>query len=66
MGRMKDVYMQVMEEYGNVLPEGFSLGEYMFKKELENAELQEIEERLEREKSSKADAEDVSGDKVSE
>ena len=63
MGRMKDVYMQVMEEYGNVLPNGFSLAEYMMKKQLEDAEQQEMFERLEREKAGKDNAEDVSGDK---
>ena len=63
MGRMKDVYMQVMEEYGNVLPNGFSLAEYMMKKQLEDAEQQEMFERLEREKAGKDSTEDVSGDK---
>lgn len=63
MGRMKDVYMQVMEEYGNVLPNGFSLAEYMMKKRLEDAEQQEMFEKLEREKASQDSSEDVSGDK---
>lgn len=63
MGRMKDVYMQVMEEYGNVLPNGFSLAEYMMKKRLEDAEQQEMFERLEREKADKDSTEDVSRDK---
>lgn len=63
MGRMKDVYMQVMEEYGNVLPNGFSLAEYMMKKRLEDAEQQEIFEKLEREKASQDSSEDVPGDK---
>jgi hypothetical protein len=63
MGRMKDVYMEVMEEYGNVLPNGFSLAEYMMKKQLEDAEQQEMFEKLEREKASEDSPEDVSGDK---
>ena len=63
MGRMKDVYMQVIEEYGNVLPNGFSLAEYMMKKQLEDAEQQEMFEKLEREKASEDSPEDVSGDK---
>jgi hypothetical protein len=63
MGRMKDVYMQVIEEYGNVLPNGFSLAEYMMKKQLEDAEQQEMFEKLEREKTGKDSTEDVSGDK---
>ena len=63
MGRMKDVYIQVMEEYGNVLPNGFSLAEYMMKKRLEDAEQQEMFEKLEREKASQDSSEDVSGDK---
>lgn len=63
MGRMKDVYMEVMEKYGSVLPEDFSLGEYMLKKQIEDAEQQEMFEKLEREKASEDSPEDVSGDK---
>lgn len=46
MGRMKEVYMELMEKYGERLPEEFSLVEYQLKKELEYEELREIEERL--------------------
>jgi beta-phosphoglucomutase-like phosphatase (HAD superfamily) len=46
MGRMKELYMELMEEYGYELPEDFSLAEHQLKKELEYEELREIEERL--------------------
>ena len=65
MGRMKELYMELMEEYGRV-PEDFSLAEHNLKKELEYEELREIEERLkESQDTSRNDAEDVSGDKSS-
>jgi len=65
MGRMKDVYMQIREEYGDQLPEDFSLAEYMLKKQIEDAEQQEIFEKLEREKTSTNDAKDASGSESS-
>jgi len=46
MGRMKELYMEIREEYGDELPEDFSLAEHQLKKELEYEELREIEERL--------------------
>lgn len=62
MGRMKDLYMELREKYGEV-PEDFSLAEYNLKKELEYEELREIEERLkESQSTSRNDAKDVSGD----
>jgi hypothetical protein len=67
MGRMKDVYMQIREEYGDQLPEDFSLAEYMLKKELEYEEIREIEQRLiESQKTSPDDAKDTSGSESSE
>lgn len=65
MGRMKELYMDLMEQYGRV-PEDFSLAEHNLKKELEYEELREIEERLKQSQStSRDDAEDVLGDKSS-
>jgi hypothetical protein len=43
---MKELYMEIREEYGDELPEDFSLAEHQLKKELEYEELREIEERL--------------------
>jgi predicted nuclease with TOPRIM domain len=63
---MKDVYMQIREKYGDQLPEDFSLAEYMLKKQIEDAEQQEIFEKLEREKASANDAKDTSGSESSE
>ena len=37
MGKMKNVYMEVVQENG-LLPDGFSLNEYLHKKNLENEE----------------------------
>lgn len=37
MGKMKNVYMEVVQENG-LLPDGFSLDEYLHKKNLENEE----------------------------
>ena len=65
MGRMKELYMDLMEQYGRV-PEDFSLAEHNLKKELEYEELREIEERLKQSQSTgRNDAEDVPGDKSS-
>jgi hypothetical protein len=62
MGRMKELYMELMEEYGRI-PEDFSLAEHNLKKELEYEELREIEERLkESQSTSTDDAKDVFGD----
>jgi hypothetical protein len=46
MGRMKELYMELMQKYGEKLPEDFSLVEYQLKKELEYEEIREIEERF--------------------
>lgn len=46
MGRMKELYMEIREEYGDELPEDFSLAEHQLKKELEYEELREIEKKL--------------------
>ena len=40
MGRMKDIFIEVMQEYGTV-PDDFNLTEYKLKKEIDNAEWQE-------------------------
>ena len=37
MGRMKDIYMEVVQEDG-LLPENFNLAEYMYKKDLADEE----------------------------
>ena len=37
MGRMKDIYMEVVQENG-LLPENFNLAEYLHKKNLEDEE----------------------------
>lgn len=66
MGRMKEVYMQIREEYGDQIPEDFSLAEYNLKKELEYEELREIEERLKKSQSTSTDdAKGMSGDQSS-
>jgi predicted nuclease with TOPRIM domain len=63
MGRMKELYMEIREEYGNELPEDFSLGQYQLKKELEYEEIREIEKRLKQSQSTSTDdAKDLSGD----
>jgi hypothetical protein len=46
MGRMKELYMEIREEYGDELPEDFSLAQHQLKKELEYEELREIKEKL--------------------
>lgn len=62
MGRMKEVYMQIREEYGDEIPEDFSLAEYNLKKEYEYEELREIEKRLKESQSTiRNDAKNVSG-----
>jgi predicted nuclease with TOPRIM domain len=63
MGRMKELYMEIREEYGDELPEDFSLGQYQLKKELEYEEIREIEERLKQSQSTSTDdAKGLSGD----
>lgn len=49
MGKMKEIYIDLVNKYGKV-PDGFSLAEYQLQKEMEIAEQQEIEERLKKEK----------------
>jgi hypothetical protein len=61
MGRMKDIFMEVMETYGKI-PDDFNLTEYKLKKELEDAEWEEYEEnlRLEKEKQIRESSEGTS------
>lgn len=67
MGKMKELYMELREEYGDELPEDFSLAEHQLKKELEYEELREIEERLKQSQTpSKRDAENSSGSSETE
>jgi hypothetical protein len=56
MGRMKEIFMEVVQEEGT-LPEDFNLGDYMYKKRLENEEWQqktELEE-IQRRKNNRND-----------
>ena len=46
MGRMKDIFMEVMQTYGTI-PDGFNLDEYRLKKEMSDAEWQEHERKVE-------------------
>jgi predicted nuclease with TOPRIM domain len=63
MGRMKELYMELIQKYGEKLPEDFSLVEYQLKKELEYEEIREIEERLKQSQSTSTDdAKGLSGD----
>jgi predicted nuclease with TOPRIM domain len=63
MGRMKELYMELMQKYGEKLPEDFSLVEYQLKKELEYEEIREIEERLKQSQSTSTDdTKGLSGD----
>jgi hypothetical protein len=63
MGRMKELYMELMQKYGDKLPEDFSLVEYQLKKELEYEEIREIEERLKQSQSTSTDdTKGLSGD----
>ena len=61
MGRMKDIYMEVVQENG-LLPENFSLTEYLRKKEIENAEWQEHQKNLQSQKESSVGEPDQNGD----
>jgi hypothetical protein len=47
MGRMKDIFIEVMQEYGTV-PDDFNLTDYKLKKEIDNAEWQDQYEKLKR------------------
>lgn len=63
MGRMKELYIEIREQYGDELPQDFSLGQYQLKKELEYAELREIEEEIKKVKSTRStNAENALGD----
>jgi len=63
MGRMKELYIEIKEQYGDELPEDFSLAEHHLKKELEYEEIREIEKRLKQSQSTSTDdAKDLSGD----
>lgn len=58
MGRMKELYMEIMERYGE-LPENFDYYDYKRKRDLENAHWKEQEEkdkRAQREKNNSHDA----------
>lgn len=44
MGRMKDIFMEVMQMYGTI-PDDFNLDEYKLKKEMSDAEWQEHERK---------------------
>jgi hypothetical protein len=46
MGRMKDIFIEVMETYGTI-PDDFNLDEYRLKKEMSDAEWQEHERKVE-------------------
>ena len=46
MGRMKDIFMEVMQMYGTI-PDDFNLDEYRLKKEMSDAEWQEHERKVE-------------------
>lgn len=46
MGRMKDIFMEVMQTYGTI-PNDFNLDEYRLKKEMSDAEWQEHERKIE-------------------
>ena len=46
MGRMKDIFMEVMQTYGTI-PDDFNLDEYRLKKEMSDAEWQEHERKVE-------------------
>jgi hypothetical protein len=45
MGRIKDIFIEVMQEYGTV-PDDFNLTDYKLKKEIDNAEWQDQYEKL--------------------
>lgn len=63
MGRMKEIYIEIKEKYGDKLPEDFSLGQYQLKKELEYEEIREIEERFKQSQSTSTnDSKGLSGD----
>jgi len=49
MGRMKDIFIEVMETYGTI-PDDFNLDEYRLKKEMSDAEWQEHERKVEERK----------------
>jgi hypothetical protein len=67
MGKMKELYMEIRNEYGDELPEDFSLAQHQLQKELEYEELREIEERLKQNQtSSNRDAENTSGSSETE
>lgn len=57
MGKMKQVYMEVVQEDG-LLPEGFTLEEYSRKKEIENGEWEEHEKNLQSKKENSSDEHD--------
>lgn len=67
MGKMKELYMEIRDQYGDELPEDFSLAQHQLQKELEYEELREIEERLKQSQtSSNRDAENTSGSSETE
>ena len=46
MGRMKEIYIEIMERNNYEMPENFKLSEYLIKKEMETAEWKEYEEKF--------------------
>jgi predicted nuclease with TOPRIM domain len=63
MGRMKELYIEIREKYGDELPQDFSLGQYQLKKELEYEEIREIEKRFKQSQSTSTnDSKGLSGD----
>ena len=53
MGRMKDIFIEVMELYGTI-PDNFDIDEYKLKKEMSDAEWQEHERKIEEHKKREA------------
>lgn len=60
MGKMKQVYMEVVQENG-LLPDNFTLEEYLHKKEIENAEWEEHEKNLQSKETNSAKNNDQDG-----
>lgn len=46
MGKMKELYIEIMEKNNYEMPDGFKLSEYLIKKEMETAEWKEYEEKF--------------------
>ena len=61
MGRMKDVYIDIMQKY-NHIPKDFNLGEYLHKKQIEDAEWKEHQENMQSQKKDCIRKHDKNGD----